>query len=873
MAARVQGEVYRARDTKLGREVAIKVLPEAFASSNERLTRFEREARLLASLNHPHVATLHGFEESGGVYFLVMELVSGETLAERIRRRPLSLDEAIRIFIQVAEALHAAHEKSIVHRDVKPANIKMTAEGDVKLLDFGLAKGQAVEAEDSSQSPTLTKHGTATGVVLGTAPYLSPEQARGQDVDRRTDVWAFGCTLYESLTGRRPFEGANASDIIAGILEREPDWEALPPSTPVKLREILQFCLRKDRKQRLRDLGDIALRMEDVHASEPPPAVSSHGGRLVVASLLGLALGMAAWAAFRSVDGWTGRVVHAVVLPSAVSGDSAPVLPAVRSLSGGAGPALAISPDGTRLAYVGVHEGNRRLYLRELDESLAQPIPGTEGAVAPFFSSDGTWLGFFAGRQIKKVPLTGGATVSIATINSGRGASWGDDDTIVVAPDYNVGLSSVSSIGGEGGELDPLTTAFREARENSHRLPFVLPGSRAVLFTMGSADILSYSEARIEVVERDTGERSTLIEGGTSPHFVATGHLVYAREGDLYGVLFDLERLEIRGASVKLLEGVRTAATNGVAPFAVSDNGTLAYIPGGETLAERKVMMVDRAGNARTLPIEPGPFTNPRLSPDGSQLILTSQHALHQLWVYDLARNILTRFSTTGWEHNAGIWSPDGETIIFNSSEKGPMNLYRQPRDQSRDAEHLVPSEYRQMPGSWARSGAVMAFEESHPETRSDIWTLSLDSDAEPVPFQRTEADETLPAFSPDGRWIAYQSNISGRYEVYLMPFPGPGGRHQVSAEGGTNPRWNPNGAELFYRDEGRVIAVDVSLTREPELGRPRVLFDGRYLPSYDVAPDGDSFVMIQMEEEEPPTEIRIVLNWFDELERKMQAQ
>ena len=570
------------------------------------------------------------------------------------------------------------------------------------------------------------------------------------------------------------------------------------------------------------------------------------------------------------------RVVHAVVLPSAVTGDSAPVLPAVRSLSGGAGPALAISPDGTRLAYVGVHEGNRQLYLRELDESLARPIPGTEGAVAPFFSRDGTWLGFFSGRQIKKVPLAGGASVSIARINSGRGASWGDDDTIVVAPDYNVGLSSVSSIGGiggEGGELDPLTTAFREARENSHRLPFVLPGSRAVLFTMGSADILSYSEARIEVVERDTGERSTLIEGGTSPHFVATGHLVYAREGDLYGVLFDLERLEIRGTSVKVLEGVRTAATNGVAPFAVSDNGTLAYIPGGETLAERKVVMVDRAGNAQSLPVEPGPFTNPRLSPDGSQLILTSQHALHQLWVYDLARNILTRFSTTGWEHNAGIWSPDGETIIFNSSEKGPMNLYRQPRDQSRDAEHLVPSEYRQMPGSWARSGAVMAFEESHPETRSDIWTLSLDSDAEPVPFQQTEADETLPAFSPDGRWIAYQSDISGRYEVYLMAFPGRGGRYQVSAEGGTNPRWNPNGAELFYRHEGRVMAVDVATTREPQLGRPRVLFDGRYLPSYDVAPDGDRFVMIQVEEEEPPTEIRIVLNWFDELEQKMQAK
>ncbi|MEO8348112.1 MAG: protein kinase, partial [Acidobacteriota bacterium] len=595
------GEVYRARDSVLRREVAVKVLPSIFASDPERLARFEREAHLLASLSHPNVGAIHGFEESGGVRFLVLELVPGETLAERLSGGPLPVAEALEVCRQIAEALEAAHEKGIIHRDLKPANVKITPQGKVKVLDFGLAKAfdtVSSDAVDRSQSPTITTGATQQGVILGTAAYMSPEQARGKAMDRRTDIWSFGCVLYEALTGKSAFVGETVSDTLAGILTREPEWDRLPVSTPANVRALLRRCLRKEPERRLRDVGDARIELEEALSgaadTAAPATARPSAARVGVAALAGLVLGaVAAWIAGSRF----GRQ-PAVIAP--VARFSIP-LPAKSTLFTGIH-SIALSPDGSLLAFAAQSGGQRQLYLRRLDDLESKPIAGTEGGIEPFFSPDGQWIGFWhpVSRALKKVALSGGAPLTLCETDVLYGASWGADDTIVFSPTVPGGLARVPAA---GGKVEPVTKLDLDKNERDHRYAQILPGGKAVLFTIADSKIDSYDDARIAVQSLETGERKILVEGGTLGRYSPSGHLLYVRAGNLLAVPFDLARLAVTGPPVPVLKGVFESVNQGSAHFDVARNGSLAYVPGGAEGAERTVVWVDRQGKAEPLPL------------------------------------------------------------------------------------------------------------------------------------------------------------------------------------------------------------------------------------------------------------------------------
>ncbi len=875
------GEVYRARDPRLGREVAVKVLPSAFSGDPERLARFEREAQLLASLNHPNIAAIHGLEESNGVRYLVLELVPGETLAELLAAGPLTTEAALGISRQIAEALEAAHEKGIAHRDLKPANVKVTPEGKVKVLDFGLAKAFAGDssATDLSQSPTVTRGATREGVVLGTAAYMSPEQARGKPLDKRTDIWSFGCVVYEALTGRQAFSGETVSDTIAAILGRDPDWQALPETTPANIQLLLRRCLQKDVTRRLRDIGDARIEIEERLNSSGALLPSTAGisapkrGRRQravswsLAVLAALSIGVALWSLMRAPRTPT-RSIARVVVP----------LPPTDRLALGALPVIALSSDGTRLVYVANHGGSTHLYVRSIDRFEAALVPGTDGAESPFFSPDGQSVGFFAEGKLKKVSLSGGAPLTLCSAPVNRGGSWGLDDSIIFAPSITWGLFRVSSA---GGTPKPLTVPDRKKGEYGHRWPEILPGGKAVLFTVWTGT--SFDDARIAVVSLETGERRVLIEGGTYARYVPSGHLVYARAGGLLAVPFDLNRLEVTGPSVSIFEGVSMNPTFGGAEFSSSADGSLAYVPGGLRVGEETLVWVDRKGVAQTLPAPPRGYMSPRLSPDGQRLAVAIVGTNIGLWIYDLARGTLTRLIASG-PIPFPIWTPDGKHLTFTSALGGALNLYWMPADGSGAAEPLTRSEDAQWPGSWSPNGQVLAFTEADPTTGYDIWVLGLDGDpSTPLgagrkarPFLQTASNEYLPMFSPDGRWLVYGSDESGRQEIYVRPFPGPGGKLQISTEGGTELMWARNGRELFYRNGDKMMAVAVETKPTFAAAKPKLLFEGHYEPgvfayepNYDVAPDGQRFLMIKgSEQESAATQINVVENWSEELRR-----
>ena len=829
------GTVYRALDTKLGRQVAVKVLPEEFSQDQDRVARFEREARLLASLNHPHIATLHGLEEFNGQKFLVMELVEGETLAERIERGVIPLAEVLPLFGQIAEGLGAAHEKGVVHRDLKPPNIKITPEDNVKILDFGLAK--AFRGEASAK--------TATGVILGTAPYMSPEQAKGKTADRRTDIWAFGCCLYEALTGKAAFLGDTMTATLAKILERDPDWEALPRETPPSVTRLLRRCLQKDRELRLRDIGDARLDLEE--GDETPPAASSRPDRkmtllVAIALLTALALGVAIGSLWRSDTRGPLRVTRTLI-------------------------PLAIAPDGRHIAYNATRDRTTTLYLRPLDRLDATAFPGVgNGPADLFFSNDGQWLGFREGGEIRRVPVSGGAPVSITT-GGQRGASWGENG-IVFSSSVNAGLSWVSA---GGGDVAVLTTIDPARREKGHRFPQILPGGEAVLFTLGSADIPSWDDASIAVLSLATGEYRVVLEGGTHARYSPSGHLVYTRTDTLFAAPFDLDALEVMGPPVPVLRGVTTFPQTGVACFALTRYGSLLYAPGGTWGDHSRVVLVDREGRSEPLIETPGNYHTPQLSPDGSSLALTLGGANESIWIYDIARATLTR-SIYGYDNVRPVWTPEGDRLTFMSSRSGAFNLFRQHADGSGEAERLTTSEGHQATGSWSRDGKTLVFAEQHPETGLDVWSLSMDGGEAPKRLLYEPFDENDPMLSPDGRWLAYVSNESGHNEVYVRSFPGMAGKRQVSTEGGRYPRWSPNGHELFYRDEDKMMVVEIA--SNGELGASNALFEEPFAYSanglnYDVAPDGRRFVMIDESEAEPaPTQLVLVQNWATELER-----
>ena len=873
------GEVYRAHDTTLKRDVAIKVLPEDLSADVERLARLEREAWLLAALNHPNIATIYGLEEveaedGTSVRYLVLELIEGESLAEKLSRGRIAVDKALGIARQIAEALEAAHAKGIIHRDLKPGNVVITPEGQAKVLDFGLAKSHEVEGTSPEISPDLTESptvaaATRAGIILGTAAYMSPEQARGKPLDKRTDIWSFGCVLYEMLAGRRPFEGETVTDILAAIVEREPDWSAIPSAAPPIIQLLLRRCLEKDPYRRLHDVADA--RIEIVNAISEPEA-GLPGVAPVVAGQPPL------WR--RALPWGTGVAVGAMIAGFAVWSLTHPAPPAPQvpirfsielppdvRFTGTTRHAVAISPDRSHLVF----SANDQLYVRAMDDPLAVPLQGTEGgARSPFISPDGQWVGFWAENEIRKVPISGGAFVKLCDGYHPWGASWGDNDEIV----SGMGEFGIWRVSADGGEPQQLI-AVAEG-EQAHG-PQVLPDGEWVLYTLHSART-DWDDSQIVVQSLATDERKPLFTGKDA-RYLPTGHLVYASGDVLLARPFDLSRMEVTGGAVPVVQGVAgETAWSGAAHFSYSQEGTLAYIPNtNELTGNRALVWVDRQGANQPVTDQLHRYFVARLSPDGERVAVefTAGYG-NDIWILEIEQNILTRLTTQGALNPLyPIWTQDGERVVFSPIRRDTQNdLLSIAADFSAEAEGFLDHEDDAIPMSFSPSGQL-AFGENHPTDQRNI--LVLPADGEPPRYVvRTPYNEQSAMVSPDGRWIAYVSDRSGSDEVYVEPFPDGGQRRQVSDSGGTEPQWAPGGGELFYRNGEQMIAVPVTTEPEFELaGEHEILFEddsfrkGTYLPGYDIHPDGRRFLMVkELDARGNPQKINIVLNWFGELER-----
>jgi Tol biopolymer transport system component len=843
------GEVYRARDAKLQRDVAIKVLPEIFADDPERLARFEREAKTLASLSHANVAHVYGVEESSGVRALVMELVEGDTLAERIAGGPISIDEALPIARQIVDALDAAHERGIVHRDLKPANIKLTPDGTVKILDFGLAIAldpSRSASGDAMNSPTFSMRATQMGTILGTAAYMSPEQARGKPVDKRADIWAFGVVLYEILTGRRLFEGEGVSDIVAAVLRAEPDWTRLPAGTPSSLRRLLARCLERDPKHRLRDIGDARAEL-DAPAHIPGDRIVSRSriwqtiGLATVAALLG---GVAAWLV-------AGRTPSAAPQPTRRFGLSG------LSLAMDAGQSLSLSADGSVLAYRGAREdGVDRLYVRAMDSLQSVAVPGTEGGRLPFVSPDGRQLGFFSGGQVKRVMLAGGSPQTVASVRGvAMGGAWLDDGSIVVA-DSIVGILRIPQIGSPETIL-PTTDA-----ETEFATPWPLPGGRGMLLSLRKGDrfvvgVVSLADRKVDVIA----------ENGWAPVWAPTGHVLFNEGESIFAVPFDAARLKMTGPSFPVLTNLRTRFSVQTRTFAVAPDGTLAYLP-LETRGEGQwsLAWVDRQG--RETPIgDIGVQTDtPRLSPDGRRVAFRKPAPNCDVWTYDLLRGTSTRLTLEGDNHGV-VWAPDGARLAFARISQNTALLSVPAEGGATQAVSSAPTRNSVWPTSWSGpAGKVLV------SISADIYEWA--PGGEPRPLVRSAFDEAHPTFSPDGRSFAYVSNESGRSELYLQPYPGPGGRIQVSTHGGREPVWSRDGRELFFRMGRGLFVADVQTSPAVTVGRPRLLFSSDHMlgtngANYDVSTDAKRFVMVKGPPQRTENEVVVVTHWFDAWPRR----
>ena len=882
------GEVYRARDTRLNRDVALKVLPEAFASNPERMARFEREAKLLATLNHPNIAAIYGLEVCGSIRALVMELVEGPTLADRVASGPVPVEETLPIARQVADAVEYAHDQNVMHRDLKPANIKVTSEGVVKVLDFGLAKALADEPTqaDMSNSPTLSMAATMQGVILGTAAYMSPEQARGKKVDRRADVWAFGCVCCELLTGRRVFAGEDVSETLAWVMTKEPAFDTFPTTTPPAIRNLLRRCLERNLKRRMQHMGEARIIIEDVlsgAASEPGAAQRKGRERMAWAvaavAIVIAALALGAVTYFRRAA----EAPQPMRLSAEIGADA--------SLYTAYGPSAILSPDGMRLALLAAgSDQRRRIYVRSLDQLQATALSGTENAGDPFFSPDGQWIGFFAGGKLKKISVQGGAAVTLCDAADDRGGSWGQDGMIVFTKDTGSALSKVSSA---GGTSQPLTTLDKQAGEITHRWPQVLPGGKAVLFTSSTSVAgAGFEDAEIVVYSMASGQRKTLQRGGFHGRYLPSGHVVYMHEGTLFAVPFDLERLEVSGQPAPILEGVSANPSSGGAQFSFSETGNLMYVAGGGGGQNVSIYWMDREGKFQPLRETPGFYYNPAFSPDGKRLaldILDGQR--RDIWVYEWERDTLTRLTFAGEQNGYPAWTPDGQRIRYSSQEKGgTFNLGWIRADGAGNAQRLAESKSPQLAGSWRPDGKVLAFYQTNTNTGNDIMILPLEGDeksgwkpGEPKPFVNSPFAELEPAFSPDGRWLAYASNESGNYEVYVRPFPGPGGKWQISTGGGLYPKWSRNGKELFYRtpDSKIMVATYTAAGDSFRAGKPQLWSPGQFTDrgaatyNFDLHPDGKRFAVLKApgtEQAAAVNKVNIVLNWFDELRRRVPA-
>jgi Tol biopolymer transport system component/tRNA A-37 threonylcarbamoyl transferase component Bud32 len=849
------GEVYRARDTRLDRHVAIKVLLDSFARDPERLARFEREAKLLASLNHPHIAQIYGIEEGGGTKALVIELVDGPTLADRIAQGPVPLDEALPIARQIAEALEAAHEQGIIHRDLKPANIKIRSDGSVKVLDFGLAKLAEPAASSGSGARTLTMSPTMmspamtqAGFILGTAAYMSPEQARGRALDERTDIWAFGCVLFEMLTGRLAVGATdNVSDAIAGVLTREPEWAALPTDTPEPVRRLLRRCLSKDAARRLRHAGDVRIELDDAVSGSVSTDASTSAARSRVPAYLPWAVAaiaslLAAWAGWRA---WGAAGATAGVTPTTRLELN---LPAGVELYSSTSRTVAVAPDGKSFSFVGTSGGARMIYLRRLDRFEAMPIRGTEGATTSFFSPDGASIAFVTSAgELRTVSLTDGLVVTVSNEASLLyGAAWTLDDRLLFARG-----GALWAVGRAGGVAKPLTTV-KAGVETVHGWPAVLPDGRTVLFAVQES-----ARWHIESLRLDSGERRLVLPDATLPLLGPGGYLFFYRNGQLLAVPFDASTLAPSGPPIQALENVPDIAIG--APIAdVSATGVLVYAPSS---ALRQLVWVSRQGVDEPVTETPRSYINPRLSPDGTRIVVQAG----AIWVHDLRRNSFELVATINTEGNAfPMWLPDGRRVMHRSG----VGLRVQGTDSGGVGVTLPGTTEFDYPASMTADGRSLLFLRSSAASNFDIFVSPFDDLNKAVPLVRSPAYEGGARLSPDGKWVVYVSNESGRNEIYVRSFSGPDRRRQVSTEGGTQPTWNANSREIFYRIGDRMMAVGVQTTADDiMLSPPQKLFERVYaygagitIANYDVTADGQRFLMVK--DEATAGRLRMILNW-----------
>ena len=848
------GEVYRARDARLNREVALKTLPGLFALDPDRLARFRREAQILASLSHPNIAAIYGLEESKGVQALVLELVEGPTVDQCLASGAIPVDEALRIARQIADALDAAHEHGIVHRDLKPANVKVRADGTVKVLDFGIAKALSPDptAEAAREHATVTDpRMTTAGTILGTAAYMSPEQARGQIVDKRTDVWAFGCVLYEMLAGRTAFGRPTVTDTLAAVVQQPPDWTALPPATPPPVIRLLRRCLEKDARRRLRDIADARLDLEDADNPSPVEVVRRRVPprmlwAMVAVSLLG-AVGMAFWSFTRGGEVQTPDPVRFAI--DLLPGEELPLDPGLPR-------PLAISRDGRRIVYVARGSSGTRIYLRRPDDPEATPIAGTEGGSAPFVSPDGEWLGFAARGGIWKVPIVGGTPQSVAIVSNVVGATWSDDGSIV----FNTWESGLFRVSSDGGTPQPLTRREAEPGEGAHQVPYALPDGRTVAFAVSHGS----QPPTLELADLSTSKRTRLFEG-TDPHYLSSGHLLFTRAGRLHVIRFDLTRLASIGSATLVDDAMSVAVVQDRGALAAALDGTLAYILSPSTTS--RLVLVDTDGAVRRVVDGPRSFSHPRLSPDGSRAVVRAGTQTDgELLVYDLERNSRVRLSVGGLVGRP-VWSHDGKTIAFQKD--GGSSIQSMPADDSRPPEILLARDHSGpvFPLAWSRDGKTFVYSRASPKTNRDVFTRT--GGGALTGFLMTPSDERSAMLSPDGHWMVYSALEPGREEeVYVERYPDHGERVVVSVGGGREPIWSPSSGEIFYRSNDGLRMMSVSVQTEPRLsiGRPRTFFfqgfflTGLFWAEYDVNPKTGEFLMLSVDAP-PQPRVTVALN------------
>ena len=858
------GEVYQARDTRLRRDVAIKVLPATLAHDPERMARFEREARLLASLDHPNIGVIYGIEENAGTPALILGFIEGPTLAERIAAGPVPLEESIEIARQIAEALEYAHERGVIHRDLKPANVKITPEGSVKVLDFGLAKALTGDGESSSASvansptisPTLSMRATQAGIILGTAAYMAPEQAKGKTVDRRADIWAFGVVLFEMLTGEPLFGGETIAEILASAMKEEPKLDRLPTSTPPAIRRLIERCLNKDPRLRLRDIGEARIALQNANNQPEPPVIAAAkappAGKLpwVAAGVMTALAAVALWSPWRTEKPVERPLVR---LDVDLGADVSMPVPST------GGTEIAISPDGTRLAYISGTPS--RLFLRRLDQRAATELAGTEDAAKPFFSPDGLWVGFIAGRKLNKISVDGGAVVTLGDARNFGGASWSEDDSIFVSEAITKGLLRIPPGGGQSETIATMGTA-----ETALDLPQILPGGKAILFSVNRGQ--GASRNTIEVLTLADRRRKVVAHGGTSPRYLPTssrsGHLIYVIRATMFAVPFDLTKLEARGTPVPVLDDVAYQSGTGASQFdfspAPAGHGTLVYrkAAGGAAAGQRMLQWLDSSGKTEPLSSTPGDYLEPVLAPDGKRiaLALSDEGGVSDIWVYDPQRDAMTRLTSGGADYRFPVWSPDARYVVFESRDKGILQARA---DGAGQPEQLMEGKGVRIPWSFTPDGRRLAYAD-YESDRRQIWTVPITDEGgrlkagQPGPFLKDSFRDANPSFSPDGRWLAYSSGTAarphresiqpGESEVYVRAFPppssGPGEQWQVSNNGGVSPRWSRNSHDLFYRAGDQIMAVSYSVrggTFVPE--KPRVWIAKLGGTMWDLAPDG----------------------------------